>query len=252
MTKLFLYIVAASSNPDELECFVPYRIDADEIFFGPCKRRLRDKLYRKYLSTSDEAIPDEDIYLVGVNGSNPQQERKIVWAGRIMHLFTFAAAYQKLDGSKYQGMRAHPCSPLHVKPIYSPDHQFRGYEHRSDLHIEADRWITDILPERHCADIIAKGNQILLKRGAIQKQVFTRDCCLLLENIFFAQGKGISITDKMLDSLREIQPDKNNICPYSLFGRRSDGSVIGLAGQWLDITDHSAEQFIDLIKSEMH
>ena len=34
MTHVFCYVVAASKNPDKVECAVPYRIDESEVFFG--------------------------------------------------------------------------------------------------------------------------------------------------------------------------------------------------------------------------
>jgi len=44
--KVFVYVVAASKNPDAVECVVPYRVNDDMIFFGPCKKRLRENFYK--------------------------------------------------------------------------------------------------------------------------------------------------------------------------------------------------------------
>jgi hypothetical protein len=105
VATLFLYVMAASSDPDRVECLVPYPINDEEIFFGPCKRLLREELRDRYLNTLDDLRPSEDVFVVGVSGSNRKRCRKIVWAGCITRLMTFEAAYKGLTGLQYQEMR---------------------------------------------------------------------------------------------------------------------------------------------------
>ena len=82
MSKAYIYILAANSDPDKITCSVPIKIDENEIFFGPCKKRLRVK-FRKYIG---KEINDE-IYIIGINSSYKNDEgnfiRKILWAGKL-------------------------------------------------------------------------------------------------------------------------------------------------------------------------
>lgn len=70
MISLFLYVVSASTNPDKVDCFVPYRINEKWIFFGPCKKRLRERFWKQFLNQADHLVLDQDVFLVGVNGGN--------------------------------------------------------------------------------------------------------------------------------------------------------------------------------------
>src|SRR5438874_630894 len=112
MTEVWLYVVAASSNPDKVDCKVPWQVDEELIFFGPCKTRIRECLRRRYLSAdcSHYAV-HEDIFIVGVNGSNDQKCRKIIWAGKLSEVMTFAEAWKQLSGRRFQKLREHPGSP---------------------------------------------------------------------------------------------------------------------------------------------
>lgn len=88
--QAYVYIMAASTDPDVCERSVPYAVDENEVFFGPCKKNLRSDLRKQFLANgSDSAVPDDDIYLVGLNGGNSQTVRKIIWAGRIKRVMTF-------------------------------------------------------------------------------------------------------------------------------------------------------------------
>jgi len=73
--KVFAYVVGASKNPDAVECMVPYKVNENIIFFGPCKESLREKLYEEYLKSSNngEANVLDDIYVLGVNASNSKK-----------------------------------------------------------------------------------------------------------------------------------------------------------------------------------
>jgi hypothetical protein len=244
---LFIYIVAASHAPDIVVCVVPYLIDEDLIFFGPCKKRLREWLSHRYLNGVDDAIPEDDIFVVGVNGNNKQRIRKILWAGWIARVMTFEAAYNNLNGPNFQDMRCHDFSPLHVKPLYDRAGEFLGYEHISREHEREDNWVLDFTDRHSSPYFIRKGTQLLIKPNTGRSQAFPRDCCFLCDNIFYAQGAGIPITDKILAVLTGVQPGKE-IDPYAIFGYRVDGSIEGLTGRHLSISGESAQELIDLIR----
>ena len=175
MTTLFLYVMAASSDPDQVECLVPYRIGREEIFFGPCKKLLRRELRDRHLKASESLSLKEDVFVVGVNGSNQVRCRKIVWAGQITHLMTFEAAYVGLTESRYQEMRNRQDSPLHVKPLYDGTGKFKGYEHCSFMHEKNDVWIRD-LTHGNNPRIQREGKRLLLTPNTGRYQAFPRDC----------------------------------------------------------------------------
>lgn len=251
MTKLFLYVMSASPKPDDVECLVPYSISHKEIFFGPCKKRLRKKLCDQYLETSNDVNPNESIFVVGVNGSNPEKCRKIIWAGRIIRLMTFEVAYNKLTASKYRQMRLENKSPLHVRPLYDNAGKFKGYEHCSLMHKKDDNWVLDFVTRRNNRYVRLEGKQLLLTPIESRYQALLRDCCFLLDNLFFAQGVGVPITIKILDILKETQPERKDIDEYAIFGRRSDGSADGRTGCWLEVTGESAKELVHLIKDNI-
>jgi len=232
MTNLFLYILASSHDPDNIECPVPYLVNDTTIFFGPCKKLLREWLYSNYLTKSDDySFADhEDIFVVGANGSNPQRKRKIVWAGRITRVMTFEIAYNERESLGFQKMLQEHLSPLHVQPIYN--NAFIGYKHISSLHESC--WVSDLTRNkvaRLTSQVHMDKGNILLKQGIDRHQVFTRDCCFLCENIFFAHEAGIQITEKMLDLLKQVQRDKEKeIDDYAIFGKQKNGNAEGLRG----------------------
>src|SRR5437868_11105850 len=121
MTRVWIYVLNASKHPDRIDCAVPWLVDQAVIFFGPCKIRMRRQLRWEYL-TEDCAyrtVTDDldDLYIVGVNGSNKEKTRKVVWAGRLSAVMTFAEAYTRLNGTRFRKLRASANSPLHVRPV---------------------------------------------------------------------------------------------------------------------------------------
>ena len=85
MIELNFYIVGASPDPDSIKgnCKVPYEASENTIFFGPCKKRLRELLHKRFLSACDDFTPDEEIYIAGANKVNAKKIRKILWVGKI-------------------------------------------------------------------------------------------------------------------------------------------------------------------------
>ncbi|MBI4775886.1 MAG: hypothetical protein HY788_17220 [Deltaproteobacteria bacterium] len=244
--RLFLYILAASNDPDTVECLVPYLVNEEEIFFGPCKRSLRKAFRKQYLKTANDFFLEEEVIIVGVNGSNRHRNRKIVWAGRVVRLMTFETAYEALHGSKYQEMREREDSPLHLKPLYD-EGEFQGYAHCSLMHSKLDGWIRDLTHSSN-PHVRREGNRLLLVPGTDRHQAFPRDCCFVLDRIFFAQGAGIPISEEMVEVLRRVQPEREGIGDYAIFGQRIDESADGRTGRWLEISGSEAEKLLKQIE----
>ena len=153
MTRVWMYVLASSPDPDQILCPIPYRVDERAIFFGPCKRRIREHLRSEYLGQGvTYAKRSNGPFIVGVNGSNPQRIRKVVFAGRVCEVMTFAEAHRRLRGERFWELREHRSSPLHVRPIVK-DENLVCYEHEhvSDLHIEG--WVEDLVSDLASGEI---------------------------------------------------------------------------------------------------
>ena len=249
MNIAYLYILSASPNPNYVECSVPAEIDEKEIFFGPCKTTLRQKFYEEYLKNNKEGIakPKDNIYIIGFNASNSKRKRKIVWAGKVKEFMTFEYAWHNLKEQKYEKIRTNiefnGEYPLHVKPIYE-NGIFIGYKHINKLHEKNNDWIKDITSKRKGYSVNGK----IIKPNDVSKryEVFNRDCVILLENIFFANGSGIDIDEDILEILKNNQHG-NNIDNYAIFGYNKDGSVNGLRGSYLEIKNN-VKELIEIIE----
>src|SRR4051794_20522314 len=140
MTQVWIYTVGASPNPDKVDCVVPWRVDDASIFFGPCMKRIRRRIRQQYLGPDcTHTIVTEPLFIVGVNGSNKDKIRKIVWAGRVSEVMTFAEAYKRLTGDRFRDMLADRLSPLHVRPKLERG-KLVGYDHVSDEHLKGEAW----------------------------------------------------------------------------------------------------------------
>ena len=247
--KIYLYILGHSNNPDEISTAVPYKVDDKEIFFGPCKISMREEL-RKLVQINKF---DKDSYIVGMNGSYTDRAgnkiRKIVWAGKICRIMSFGEAYEELIGDQYKVMRRIKYSPLHVKPIFKKDNSsIIGYSRNSEFHADNDEWILDLIKDKTQINTIS--NSILLKKSSEYENVFSRDACILLENIFYAEGTGISIDKKIINILKKAQPEVKDIDQYYVFGKKKNGYGDGKRGRWLEINGSLGKELIDIIKSE--
>lgn len=249
--RVFCYIVGDSRNPDDVRpSAVPFQIDEGEIFFGPCMKSLRERMRACYLTKATEsAEPRDDVYVVGFNGSNERKICKIVWIGRLMKVMTFAHAWKFLDGSRYEAMREWKYSPVHVRPIRESG-RFLGYEHVNPLHSEDDRWVNDLVNSESSPHVEKFGKRLLLKEHVSAWQGFPRDACFLLENIFFATGRGLEIDAGLLSILQAVQPDRA-VDRYAVFGwvgrgdrKRRDGK----RGNYLPVTGAQAREFANWIR----
>jgi len=237
--KVLAYVVGASKNPDAVECMVPYKVNSDTIFFGPCKKLMREKLYEQYLKDSKNGKADvlDDIYVLGVNASNPKKIRKIIWVGRVLKVLTFERAYNILSSKKeFKKMMEEEYSPLNLEPLYDRG-TFIGYKLRSKEHEKKNEWVLDVIKKKNNPDTILKEKTLLLEDPYKRNEVFIRDCVFLCENIFFAEGKGIDIDEGILSIFKKAQRGKKGIDNYAIFGLRSDSSADGLTGRYLEIDD---------------
>ena len=245
MAEVYLYIVTEWPDPDgRIPCAVPYRVDDREIFFGPCKKRLRQQVRNRYLSASTDSDElRDDIYVAGFSGANDSKVRKVVWAGRLTRVMTFSRAWDALVGGRYKAMRAGKYSPLHVRPI-KENGRLVGYKHINRLHTEKDEdeWVADLAPKKPCY-VTRFGDRLLLKRGVSAWRGFPRDACLLLENIFFANGRGLQVDGDLLSILKMAQPDRD-VDRYAVFGYQSNGHADGRTGNYLPLTGEYARRFI--------
>lgn len=209
-TKVYCYILGPSyKNPDKVECCVPTLINHKEIFFGPCKKPLRKKMFDTYLKnyvSQGSCEINENECFIGFNASNNDAIRKIVFAGKIKKLMTFEQAYKEFkDGGMDYSFFNNVCSPIHVKPDYDDLGKFSGYIRRSNLYNE---WIDSHIYKWH-RDFTTKYNKTIIESNEIrinQDEIklnnatrqdrikhFNLDCCFLCEKIFFALGEGIEV-----------------------------------------------------------
>jgi hypothetical protein len=242
MARVWMYAMHSNKDPDNVRCVVPWQVDDDLIFFGPCKIRMRERLRKCYLREDrTHRVVHTGLYIVGVNGSNPKRVRKVVASGRLSQVMTFAEADRHLAGERFREFREHPSSPLHVRPVLNGG-RLVGYDHASDEHIKNDKWVDDLTSRR--SDVRLQGRQVTVRRGREPWDVFDRDCCMLLQNHFFARGQGIEFEDEAVGILKGAQPGKSGIDAYAVFGLASDGQVNGLRGQYLDIEGDLADRFV--------
>jgi len=237
--RAFVYVLGASKDPNKIECPVPFEIDEKEIFFGPCKKGLRQKL-KKEIDTNGKL--DSETFFVGLNASNTNKERKIVWVGKIQTHYTFQQANAKLVGSKYLPIKTGNFFPLHVKPSKN------GYQLISKLHSKNNDWFLDLVSNKESVMHDENSNSITLKRGFS----FNRDICFVFSNIFFANrfGRGIEIKNEIFDVFKISQPDKKKIDSFAVFGFRKDHSIDGKTGRWLELNSQLTQGLIKLIKKQ--
>jgi hypothetical protein len=245
-----MYSLAASSDPDRVRCVVPWRVNAEEIFFGPCKKRIRELLRKRYLKRQHLnhcAANDDKLFIVGVNGSNRSRTRKIVWAGKLTDVMTFAYAYEYMQAkAQYHELLEKPFSPLHVKPIHESG-RLVGYKRWSTEHSKDGAWVLDLLSKADNRIRVETNTLFLL---GDEWDCLDRDCCMMLENLFFAEGQGLEIDKSGLEILRQAQPKQSGIDPYAIFGRDSRNQPKGLRGTFLEISGPLADRFLEWLKTQ--
>jgi len=162
---------------------------------------------------------------------------------------TFARAYADLDGPRFEKMRRHSHSPLHLRPLVRGG-ELVGYEHVGLEHGDGDAWIDDIVRYRHSARIRHEGRQVFVESPWRPADAFDRDVCFLLDNIAFAKGQAgpaPRIDETAVDIFRRAQPDRTGIDPYAVFGYRKDGSVDGRTGSYLEVSGNLGNELIEWV-----
>lgn len=238
-----LYVLGASSCEDRVDCTVPWEVDGEEIFFGPCKKALRRDLKTRVLGTDDDVVPPHDIYVVGLNKlPSPKGPRKIVWAGRVTRVMTFARAHDRLAGPRYAKMLGFKESPMNIEPIREAEGaRLLGYRFRPNG-IHPKSWRKDVVTTMR--GVTLDGDKLRLKSRVDAAAGFRRDACFTAENLFFAKGAGLSIDDELLRILKKAQPGVSGIDGVAVFGRLSDGAADGLRGRYLTVDGELARQLV--------
>jgi hypothetical protein len=136
---------------------------------------VREKQVRSHVTVAD------NLYIVGANASNSQHVRKVVWAGKLREVMTFAEAFKRLKGERFANMRGHQLSPLHVRPV-EKDRKLIGYEHRSQEHIDENDWISDLITDKDSVRV--DGRTITIVHGTAWLRFWLRS----FSRIRFLQG----------------------------------------------------------------
>ena len=124
-----------------------------------------------------------------------------------------------------------------------------GYDHVSKLHGNGT-WISDLVSTVDNRTVTFD-EKTLIRRQECPCDVFDRDCCMLLENIFFAEGKGLAIDDEALGILREAQPGKSGISDEAVFGLTGQGRINGLRGTYLALSGELATRFVEWLNARI-
>lgn len=238
-TRFILYVVRTSPTPDRCEGSVPWRVDSEEIFFGPCKKRLRRALRERFLGPERhlaDVTHRERILIAGINAGQGPRPRKIVWAGDLLAVMSFAEAAARLTGPRYAKMRAAEWTPLHLEPILECG-RLVGYRHHGLEHAEENAWWDDLVPPNMRRGRISQATATTLRLASDVEwwEAVPLDACMLLRNRFWADGAGLPFDDDSIRMLRAAQPNADQVDASAPFGRDSRGNAIGKRGSYLEL-----------------
>jgi len=126
---------------------------------------------------------------------------------------------------------------------------FKGYELRSTYH--TSKWFNDIAGDKSKLNIINE-KTIQLKNFEDRWEVFDKDCCLLFENLFSAEGEGLEIDNEILNIFKEhpkLSSRSDTITSrYFIYGKKKDSnSAIGLQGKGLKFKGALSQKLLDYI-----
>lgn len=251
MTRVYLYVLGASANPDLVECGVPWFLGDGEVFFGPCKKRIREELRKDLLRGSDQVTVSEPIYLAGFNALGGGNIRKVVWTGRIREAMSFGRAWKQLSAPRFKPMRQSMSSPLHVRPVGGLDSQPIAYQIVSDEHRKDAAWLADLATDAGVHRLIVKGDVARLPAGVTWWEGFGRDVCFLLDDCFVAgreTGGGLEIDDDLTEILRTAQPHRPMVDEVAVFGRTKAGGIYGRGHVTLTEEDDLAGRFLEWLE----
>ncbi len=250
MSEVLIYVVAINSDPDYLYPAVPWPISPGLFFFGPCKRRIREMMRKRYLNADcGYRKTRDDVFIVGVNASSSQSPRKVIWAGKLSMVMTFAEAYKRFSRSpSFRNLLDAEYSPLHLRPILDNDGELIGYVHVGGEHREHKEWVSDLISPSNRDFVQVRGRRLIVK-NARPGEVLERDCCMLLESLFCASGEGISFDRQSLNILRKAQARRRGVNANAIFGRTTNGQADGRRGGFLVIRDELGKQFVRWLKN---
>lgn len=273
-TYLYLYILGQKNNRDTISTMVPYRINDEELFFGPCKKLIREEIRELFPIRDPIDLEKEniDIYFVGINPAKDKKEekipRKFLFAGKIKKIFTFKYAWKSYNEKQKYNQKIvemikgkQNVGPLHLEPKYDTQTDiFIGYKHRTNEH--KDSWLKDILSQNEFNQLskeqiedIYKNEEIFLENNL----KFERDCCFEVENIFFSFKNHIcpiEIDETFINLIKERQKELNQTDRlithggpkiYAPFGYQKNGDRFG-RGYHLRFEGNDAEKFISEIR----
>jgi hypothetical protein len=246
--RFILYVVRTSTTPDRCEGAVPWRVDDGEIFFGPCKKALRRALRDQFLGPDRhlaQVARRERIVIAGINAARGRTPRKIVWAGELDSVMSFAEAWARLQEPRHERLRTFSHTPLHLEPIWE-EGRLAGYRHHGLEHSKDNAWWDDLVPPdmRRRGVYEASPAVIRLAAGREWWDGFPLDACFLLRNLFWADGVGLVMDDEFVELLRAAQPTARGVEAASPFGRDGRGNAIGKRGSYLDVGGRIGSGFV--------
>jgi len=236
-TLLYLYILGQGNKKNYIRGVVPYRINNEELFYGPCKMIMREEIRLLWGEKDFENNKMPKMYLVGINPAKDDNEsqnniknnlepRKILFAGEILEIFTFKEAWDHYDqiicsspNDDYKnevekmrrGIKIEEGifeSPLHLEPILNDEGILIGYKHRTNMHKHKNEWIKDLLSDSE-RNLFNKTNEDKHPKEIYKKEKisFKRDCCFKLTNILFSLENNqcpIELTDEMFKLIKPV------------------------------------------------
>jgi hypothetical protein len=252
--KAYVYVVAAAgTDPRTIKCPVPWPVDEQEIFFGACKKQMRREFRQRFLVRGlTDAIPDEELWLIGLYPPLDDRARNVLFAGKVTRVMTFARAYESLTADRYSDMRRglradmRGVSPLHLKPIYEAKNLI-GYEHRLLMHRAKRAWASDVAP-KNSSRIEIDGRRVLVRKGLSAREAFTLDATLVLETLFWGpQHAVLQVDADAVDIFQRAQP-RAGVTARNPLGTTSSGAADGKRGRYLPLEDRLAGNLVDWIR----
>lgn len=269
---LYFYTMGIGNNFDSINSLVPYQINKEKLFFGPCKVEIRKEINKKWINVNKNINDLPNIFLVGVSPTKNKfknNPKNILYAGKITKIFTFEEAWNYYDQIKndnnehldykakimkmINGGEKSKESPLFLEPIIENEKTY--YKHRTEMH--KNRWKKDLLSTSKRKKYVLKYGKIPINKiQRFNDFMFDLDCCFELTNIHFSHKKepqpvefdnnmleliknGLSDNRKGLNSKNQKPPDV-----YSPFGYNKDGHKYGRL-KFVKLCNDNA---IDLIK----
>jgi len=263
--ELFLFIDKNSKNPDKVDSLIPFKVNEQYHFFGPGHDNFRRDMRKRFLTHREDVPVENEIYLIGFSEvSKKFPQRKIIWISKMLRVMNFASAGSLLNEPGFESLEFVPdpknpelnISPLHIQPMDLVG-SFTGYRARSEFHSKKGKdglpeWAKDVMDPRDSELFTFTGVDLYLNNQSNRKNAYRRDSCFLCEHVFYAEGEGLDVSDRVLECLCEWQPGKE-IDNTALFGYKTSSSgrksLNTPKGGYLQIRFRIAENLMDHISS---